>query len=29
MLPWLSVWGEVQIRIWPSWCHCHCWPVWH
>ena len=20
---WLSVWSEVQIRIWPSWCHCH------
>jgi len=20
---WLSVWGEVQICIWPSWCHCH------
>ena len=18
-----SVWGEVQICIWPSWCHCH------
>jgi len=18
---WLSVWGEVQICIWPSWCH--------
>jgi len=17
------VWGEVQICIWPSWCHCH------
>ena len=23
MLVWLSVWGEVQICIWPSWCHCH------
>jgi len=23
MLAWLSVWGEVQICIWPSWCHCH------
>jgi len=23
MLTWLSVWGEVQICIWPSWCHCH------
>jgi len=22
MLAWLSVWGEVQICIWPSWCHC-------
>ena len=21
--PWLSVWGEVQICIWPSWCHWH------
>jgi len=20
---WLSFWGEVQICIWPSWCHCH------
>jgi len=20
---WLSVWDEVQICIWPSWCHCH------
>jgi len=19
----LSVWGNVQICIWPSWCHCH------
>jgi len=18
-----DVWGEVQICIWPSWCHCH------
>jgi len=23
MLAWLSVWGEVQICIWPSRCHCH------
>jgi len=23
MLAWLSVWGEVQICIWPSWYHCH------
>jgi len=23
VLAWLSVWGEVQIFIWPSWCHCH------
>jgi len=23
MLAWLPVWGEVQICIWPSWCHCH------
>jgi len=23
MLVWLSVWGEVQICIWPSSCHCH------
>jgi len=22
MLAWLSVWGEVQICIWPSWCYC-------
>ena len=22
VLPWLSVWTEVQICIWPSWCHC-------
>ena len=22
-LNWLSVWGEMQICIWPSWCHCH------
>jgi len=21
VLAWLSVWGEVQICIWPSWCH--------
>jgi len=23
MLAWLCVWGEVQICIWPSRCHCH------
>ena len=23
MLAWLSVWGEVQTCIQPSWCHCH------
>ena len=23
VLAWLSVWSEVQTRIWPSWCHCH------
>jgi len=23
MLAWLPVWGEVQICIWPSRCHCH------
>jgi len=23
VLVWLSVWGEMQICIWPSWCHCH------
>jgi len=23
VLALLSVWGEVQICIWPSWCHCH------
>jgi len=23
VLAWLAVWGEVQICIWPSWCHCH------
>jgi len=23
VLVWLSVWGEVQICVWPSWCHCH------
>ena len=23
VLAWLSVWREVQICIWPSWCHCH------
>jgi len=23
MLAWLSVWDEVQICIWLSWCYCH------
>ena len=23
VLVWLSVWSEVQICIWSSWCHCH------
>jgi len=23
LLAWLSVWGDVQICISPSWCHCH------
>jgi len=23
VLAWLSVWGEVQICLWPSWCNCH------
>jgi len=23
VLEWLSVRNEVQICIWPSWCHCH------
>ena len=23
MLAWLFVWSNVQICIWPSWCHCH------
>ena len=23
VLAWLSVWGEVQACIWPSWCHCN------
>ena len=23
VLVWLFVWSEVQICIWPSWCHCH------
>ena len=23
VLPWLSVWSEVQTCIWPSWCYCH------
>jgi len=27
VLAWLSVWGKVQICIWPNWCHCHS-PIW-
>ena len=27
VLTWLSVWSEVQICIWPSWCHCHSLPL--
>jgi len=23
VMAWLSVWSEVRICIWPSWCHCH------
>jgi len=23
MLAWLCVWVNMQICIWPSWCHCH------
>ena len=23
VLVWLFVWSDVQICIWPSWCHCH------
>jgi len=23
VLAWLSVWGKLQICIWPNWCHCH------
>ena len=23
VLAWFSVWSEVQICIWPSWCHCY------
>ena len=23
VLAWLSVWSDVQICMWPSWCHCH------
>jgi len=23
VLVWLSVWGEMRILIWPSWCHCY------
>jgi len=23
VLAWLSVWSEVQTRIWPSWCDCY------
>jgi len=22
VLAWLYVWGEVQISLWPRWCHC-------
>jgi len=24
VLAWLSIWGEMQTCMWPSWCHCHC-----
>jgi len=27
LLAWLSVRGEVQICIWPSWCRCHSLPL--
>jgi len=27
VLAWLSVWSEVQICIWPSWCHYHSLPL--
>ena len=23
VLAWLSVWSDVQICMWPSWCHCY------
>ena len=23
VLAWLLAWSDVQICIWPSWCHCH------
>ena len=23
VMAWLFVWSDVQICIWPSWCHCH------
>jgi len=23
MMAWISVWGQVQICIWPIWCHCN------
>ena len=23
VLAWLFVWSDVQICMWPSWCHCH------
>jgi len=23
VLAWLFVWSDVQICIWPGWCHCH------
>jgi len=27
VLAWLFVWSDVQICIWPSWCHCHPLPL--
>jgi len=27
VLAWLFVWSDVQICIWPSWCHCHSLPL--
>jgi len=29
MLAWLPVWSEVQICIWPIWCHCHSYLLLH